>query len=67
MMKRIKNIALAIQAICFISLVGLAGSSDANTITWEVLLERLVTLSIVWTIAWLVWVLCRGKKRERIG
>jgi len=64
MMKRIKNIALAIQAICFISLVGLAGSSDVNTITWEVLLERLVTLSIVWTIAWLVWVLCRGKKEN---
>jgi len=62
MMKRIKNIALTIQAICFISLVGLAGSSDIDTITWETLLERLVSLSILWIAAWLVWLVCKHKK-----
>jgi hypothetical protein len=64
MIKKIKNVAQAIQAICFISLVGLAGSSDANTITWEALIERGISLSIVWIIAWLVWILCRGKKEN---
>lgn len=52
---------------CLFYLIGLAGSSDCELVIWSIMLPKILIVSLIMTIMFIIWKLTENKRKRVIN